>query len=149
MIDAFFSWSTIAVHTVLLWMIIWRETSLVLRWLSTMLIARIFCDYALMTVPRHTVTYFYLYYGFEIVGFFLFLLAYLECKRLIVKSQIGFAMLVYVIPEAIHIAMFLTHHWHTALRFADILRPLYLSCMIYVCCILYGRKGYYSAEREM
>lgn len=142
MIDLFFSWSTIIVHTFLLWMIIWRETSFMLRWLSTMLIARIFCDYVLMT-PMDATAYFYLYYGFEIVGFFLFMLAYIECKRLIVKSQIGLSMLIYMIPEAIHVAMFLTHRWNVAVRFADVLRPVYLSCMIYLCFILYGRKGYH------
>jgi len=142
MIDSFFSWSTILVHTFLLWLMIWRETSLMMRWLMTMLIARVFCDYILLT-PMGPVTYFYLYYSFEIVGFFLFLLAYMECKRLIVKSFIGQAMMIYIIPETIHISMFITHNWHIAVRFADVLRPLYLSCMIYICGILYRRKGHY------
>lgn len=146
MIDLFFFWSTIAIHTIILWMIIWRETSLILRWLSTMLIARIFCDYILMTVTRHSLTYFYLYYGFEIVGFFLFILAYLECKRLIVKSQIGLAMLFYMIPETIHVGMFLAHQWRYAIRLADVLRPIYLACMIAICYILYGRKGNYIVQ---
>src|SRR5882762_10030876 len=146
MVDLFFFWSTIAVHTFLLWLIIWRETSLMLRWLSTMLIARIFCDYILMTVPRHSITYFYLYYAFEIVGFMLFALSYMECKRMITKSFIGQAMLIYLIPETIHVSLFITHHWRYAIRCADVLRLPYLCVLLYVCGILYRRKGYYSVQ---
>jgi hypothetical protein len=116
-----------------------------MRWLMTMLIGRILCDYVLMT-PMNPVTYFYLYYGFEIVGFFLFMIAYLECKRLITKSFIGQAMMLYIIPEAVHVALFITHQWHLAVKLADILRPLYLSCMIYICGILYRRKGHYIVQ---
>jgi hypothetical protein len=111
-----------------------------------MLIARICCDYILMATPRHQVAYFYLYYGFEIIGFFLFLLAYMECKKLITKSFIGQAMLLYIVPETVHIALFITHHWRYALRCADVLRPLYLGCMIYICGILYRRKGYHYVQ---
>lgn len=139
-IDWFFSIGTIAAHTGMLAMLIWCNTSFILRSLSSMLIARIFMDYVLL-VPMSDITYFWLYYAFEIVGFFLFVFAYFECKDKITKSYIHYGMLVYLIPEAVHIIAFVSHHFSLACKFADIMRPFYLLCLLYMCSILYSRKG--------
>jgi hypothetical protein len=141
----FFAIATIAIHTFMLWMMIWRETSLIMRWLSTALIARILCDYILLT-PMDKITYFHLFYIFEIIGFILFGVAYIECKKLIIKSFIGQCMLIYLIPEMVHVSCyglgFWEHrYWQTACNLSDALKPLYVGVLLYMCGILYRRKG--------
>jgi len=147
MFDQAINCITIAVHTFLLWLLIWRETSLMMRWLMTMLIGRIAADYILMT-PMSGNQYFYCYYIFETVGFVIFFLAWIECKKMITKSFIMQAMLIYLAPEVFHVGFFFLGFWRDsfwdmALRCADILRPVYLSVLLYMCGILYRRKGNY------
>lgn len=57
-------------------------------------------------------------------------------------------MLVYLIPEAIHIGSFITHNFELACKFADVLRPIYLGCIIYMCSILIRRKGNIYVEES-
>lgn len=146
----FFAIATIAIHTFMLWLLIWRETSLIMRWLMTALLGRICADYILLT-PMNNITYFWMFYIFESMGFILFSIAYIECKNLIKKSFIGHAMLLYLIPEAIHIALFLLgfwkrNYWFIALRASDALKPLYVAVLIYMSCILYRRKGVFYVD---
>lgn len=146
----FFAIATIVIHTFMLWMMIWRETSLIMRWLMTALIGRICADYILLT-PMNDTAYFWMFYVFETAGFILFAVAYIECKNLIKKSFIGQAMLLYLIPEAIHIALFFIgfwerKYWFIALRASDALKPLYVGVLIYMCCILYRRKGVFYVD---
>lgn len=138
-IDWVYAVGTIAAHISLLVILIWCETSFALRWLSTAVVARVCADYILLT-PMNANQYFWCYYIFEVIGFALMFFAWVECKRLITKSEIGWVMLVYLIPESLHVCAFLMKEYVIACKFADVLRPIYLGCILYMCSILIKRK---------
>jgi hypothetical protein len=140
-IDWFYSISIIAVHVLLAVILIHNWLSFHLRWLSLAVIVRIFTDMVLLSYPMDEVTYFWLFYAFQIVGVITFFIAYLECKRMIANSDIGYAMLIYLIPETIQTVMFFMKEYAIACKFADYLRPFNLLCMIYICIIMMRRKG--------
>jgi len=146
----FFAVATIAIHTFMLWLLIWRETSLMMRWLMTALLGRICADYILLT-PMDDATYFWMFYIFETIGFAMFTVAYFECRRMITKTFIGQCMLIYIFPEALHVlafvAGFVDHkYWALACKFSDALKPLYVGVLLYMCGILYRRKGVHYVE---
>lgn len=144
-IDWFYSVSVITVHVSLAVILIRNWLSFHLRWTATAVIVRIFCD---MVLLKHydDVTYFWLYYAFQLVGSLTFAIAWIECREMIKSWELSGAMLVYLLPELWQSCEFMAGNHATACKFADILRPINLMCMIYMCIIMMKRKGNPYAE---
>lgn len=140
-LDWFYSISIIAVHVVLAIILIHNWLSFHMRWLSLAVIVRIFTDLVLLSYPMDEVTYFWLFYAFQIVAVITFLVAWVECKCMITSCNIGWAMMIYIIPESIQTAFFVAKEYEIACFLANYLRPLNLLCMIYISTILIRRKG--------
>lgn len=140
-IDWFFSISVIAVHIVLAIILIRNWLSFHLRWLSLVVIVRIFTDFVLLSYPMDETTYFYLFFAFQVVAAATFWIAWFECKSMIQNSDIKWAILVYLIPESIESIAFLARQDAFACYLADKLRIFNLLCMVYICIIMMRRKG--------
>lgn len=143
--DWFYSISVIVVHVVLAIILIRNWLSFHLRWTAVAVIARIFSDLVLLKQYDDN-TYFWLFYAFQLVGSATFMIALAECTLLIRNWELSIAMLIYLAPELWQSGAFLTKHYALACHLADILRPINLACMVYVCSILIRRKGNPYAE---
>lgn len=144
-LDWAYSISVIAVHILLAIILIRNWLSFHLRWTAVAVIARIFSDLVLLKQYDDN-TYFWLFYAFQLVGSATFTIALAECTLLVRNWELSIAMLIYLAPELWQSGAFLTKHYALACHLADILRPINLACMVYVCSILVRRKGNPYAE---
>lgn len=143
--DWFYSISVIVAHVALAIILIRNWLSFHLRWTAVAVIVRIFCDLVLLKNYDDN-TYFWLFYAFQLAGSATFLIALAECTLIVKSWELSISMLIYLVPELWQSGAFLTKHYILACHLADILRPINLACMVYVCSILIRRKGNPYAE---